>query len=367
LTPSSNIEGYADIKLSDERELVDAHSRCDITIIIVSYNTQAMTLECIRSVLEQTSVARCEVIVVDNASKDGSADAIRRNFPDIKLIASAENLGFARANNLAARHAHGSRLLLLNPDTVILDHAIDRLHEFATENPSCRIWGGRTLFADGSLNPTSCWRHATLWSIFCFAAGLTKLKRNVFNPEAYGRWQRDSVREVDIVTGCFLLIDRQLWQQLEGFDPAFFMYAEEADLCLRARKLGARPTITPTATIIHHGHASEPHQAEQRIKVLAGRITLMRRHGSPWTVFAGRLLYLMLPLTRLFFYGTFATLSGRPELRRTANNWRHVWQSRQRWINGWNDVALDSARGGAHGNFPAPQAVDQKSFETTSH
>src|SRR5690349_983641 len=97
----------------------------ELTIVIVSYNTCNMTLECIDSVLKQTSTIRYEIIVVDNASTDGSAEAIRTKFPKIKLIASTENLGFAYANNLAATYARGERLLLLNPDTIILDHAID--------------------------------------------------------------------------------------------------------------------------------------------------------------------------------------------------------------------------------------------------
>lgn len=338
------------------KEWTEATDEIDITIIIVSYNTCAMTIECIRSVIAQASAARYEIIVLDNASKDGSVEAIRTNFPDINLIASSENLGFGRGNNAAAMNARGRRLLLLNPDTVILDSAIDRLHEFATANPDCRIWGGRTMFADGTLNPSSCWGDATLWSIFCLATGLTRFKDSTFlNPEGYGGWKRDSVRSVDIVTGCFLLIDRELWEQLDGFDPQFFMYGEEADLCLRARKLGARPTITPAATIIHHGKASEPDRAEQRLKVLAGRITLMRRHRSAFTNVVGRLLYSALPLIRICAYGASGALLGRKDHQQTAQNWLHIWQNRQRWINGWDAAAVVSARGSPCTKLPSLQ------------
>ena len=304
-----------------------------------------MTIACIRSVLAQAATARCELIVVDNASTDGSAAAIRAEFPDVPLLALAENIGFARANNLAARRARGRRLLLLNPDTVILDHAIDRLEAFAEARPDCGIWGGRTVFADGRLNPASCWRRATLWSIFCLAFGLTRMRpARLFNREGYGGWQRDTVRAVDIVTGCFFLIDRALWERCGGFDPQFFMYGEEADLCLRARRFGARPTITPAATIIHHGHASEPDRAEQRVKLLAGRISLMRRHELAVFVRVGRLLYMAMPLLRMVLMGAAARLSGRPRLHRAAQGWRHVWQERARWINGWNEAAIADAR-----------------------
>ena len=332
--------------MNEKRHIVAADDvPPDITVIIVSYETRDMTLACLRSVIAQAATARCELIVVDNASTDGSAAAIRAEFPDILLIVLDENIGFARANNLAALRARGRRLLLLNPDTVILDHAIDRLHAFAQARPDCGIWGGRTVFADGRLNAASCWHRATLWSIFCLAFGLTRMRASrLFNPEGYGGWRRDTVRAVDIVTGCFFLIDRALWQRCGGFDPVFFMYAEEADLCIRARRFGARPAITPAATIIHHGGASEPDRAEQRIKVLAGRISLMRRHESAAFVRAGRLLYLAMPLLRIALFGAAARLTGRPEPRRAAQRWRHVWQARARWIDGWNDAAIADAR-----------------------
>lgn len=325
--------------------MTSAQSEPDITIIIVSYQTREMTLACIRSVIAQTTAVSYELIVLDNASTDGSAEAIRRAFPDITVIASEENLGFARANNVAAARARGRRLLLLNPDTVVLDHAIERLQAFATANPACGIWGGRTVFADGTLNPASCWRRATLWSVFCMTVGLARFRTSaLFNWEGYGGWARDAVRRVDIVTGCFFLIDRALWNRCGGFDPAFFMYGEEADLCLRARRFGARPMITPAATIIHFGHASEPDHAEQRIKVFAGRISLMQRHQPAVSVRLGRLLYQAMVLLRIALFGVACFLTGRPEMRRGAQSWRQVWQARARWIDGWNEAAAELAR-----------------------
>jgi GT2 family glycosyltransferase len=327
-------------------DLADRNDNLDVTIIIVSYNTRELTVDCIQSVVRQTSFIRYEIIVVDNVSADGSAEAIRTNFPDIKLICSPENLGFARANNLAAKYARGRRLLLLNPDTVILDHAIDRLHDFARSNPRSRIWGGRTVFADGSLNPASCWRRMTLWSLFCNATGLNSLKgSSLFNSEGYGGWNRDSVRAVDIVSGCFFLIDKDLWEELHGLDPVFFMYGEEADLCHRARQFGVRPMITPSATIIHYGGASETDKTDQRIKVLASKVTLIRRHWSAPLAFAGQLLFLLSALMRLAIYGPLAALMGRPDLRRNAQTWREIWRRRRHWANGWSEIGATSPHG----------------------
>ena len=254
-----------------------------LTVIIVSYNTREMTLACLRSLRDETRVSH-EVIVVDNASTDGSAEAIAAEFPETALMAETANHGFAGGNNLAARRASGEYLLLLNPDTVVLDGAVDRLLAFARARPAAGIWGGRTLYGDRSLNPTSCWRRMTLWSLACRATGLTGVfpRSELFNSESYGGWDRSSERAVDIVTGCFLMIRRDLWEALDGFDPAFFMYGEEADLCLRARAHGAAPRVTPKATILHYGGASEKVRADKMVRLLAGKASLIGRHFPRW-------------------------------------------------------------------------------------
>jgi GT2 family glycosyltransferase len=173
--------------------------------------------------------------------------------------------------------------------------------------------------------------------LICFAFGLGYLAPNssIFNSESYGGWSRDSVREVDIVTGCFLMIDRKFWQQLGGFDPLFFMYGEEADLCYRARRLGARPTITPNATIIHFESASDVVPLEKRIKVFRARISLIDRQMWPVTRDLGRLLHLLAPLTRWWCYRFGAFLTGRRELDQTADHWRAIWERRSEWRRGF--------------------------------
>lgn len=256
-----------------------------LSIMIVSYNTREMTLECLRSLDRETDRALYEVILVDNLSTDGSADAIAAEFPWVKLIRSERNLGFAGGNNLAAKEARGEFLLLLNPDTVVLDRAVERLLAFARRTPEAKIWGGRTLFGDRRLNPASCWARPTGWSLFCIATGLAKVFKNtgLFNPEAFGGWDRSNERQVDIVSGCFLLLERSTWEALGGFDPAFFMYGEEADLCLRAHRMGAKPRVTPEATIVHYGGASEKARADKLVRLFKAKRLLFERHHPPLT------------------------------------------------------------------------------------
>jgi len=320
-------------------------SQLDVSIIVVSYNTRDITLDCLSSIVVETLAASYEIIVVDNNSSDGSAAAISRQFPEVKLVALDDNVGFGRANNMAVQEARGRRILLLNPDTIILDHAIDRLVEFAEENPSFHVWGGRTLFPDGSLNRTSCFRRMSLWNLLCFALGFTYFGRAnpIFNSEAYGGWDRDTERHVDIVTGCFLLIDRMLWDKLGGFDPIFFMYGEEADLCQRARSLGAHPAITPDATIVHYGGASDIVPVDKRVKVFKGRMTLINRHFGWPARTIGHALHLIAPLIRWCGYGMAAAVARNSEWRRNAEYWGAVWKRRREWVNGYQTYRAEAA------------------------
>ena len=301
----------------------------DVSILVVSYNTRDLTVACLRSVFEQTNGVNFEVIVVDNRSADGSADAIAEEFPAVKLIRLDENIGFARANNLAAKHASCEYLLLLNPDTVVLDGAVQKAVAFAAgRGKGSEIVGGRTFFGDGSLNATSCHGRPTPWSMLCQATGLSAVFRSsaLFNAEALGAWPRDSVREVDAVTGCFLLIPRRLWDALGGFDEAFFMYGEETDLCLRARRLGARCVIDPEAKLVHYGGASEKVRSDKLIKLFRAKVQLARRHWHPATVWFAPAMLRLWALTRLAALGA---LSAADRTKAAGfETWRDVWRRR---------------------------------------
>jgi hypothetical protein len=296
--------------------------------VVISYNTREMTLDCLRSIAAETRTPH-EVIVLDNASADGSAAAVSSEFPDVCLMAETENHGFAQGNNIAIPHARGRYILLLNPDTIVLDGAIDRLVAFAQARPDAGIWGGRTLYGDRSLNPTSCYRRMSLWSVTSQALGLTSLYRTnpVFNPEGYGGWKRDSEREVDVVTGCFLLIQRRFWEELGGFDPAFLMYGEETDLCLRARALGARPRVTPEATIVHYAGASEKIRSDKMVRLLRAKVLLIKRYFPAWQQPLALSLLRLWPWSRS--WGTWI-------LRRSgAPTWAEIWKRRPEWWEGW--------------------------------
>ena len=300
-----------------------------MSIMVVSYNTRELTLACLQSVLDQTAGVDYVLIVVDNASADGSADAIARQIPSATLIALNENVGFARANNLAARRATGEFLLLLNPDTLLLDGAAGRALAFAQANPSAGIVGGRTFFADMSLNPTSCHGRPTPWSLLCIGTGLAKLfpRNRWFDPESLGSWQRNTPRQVDVVTGCFCLIRRSLWDALGGFDEDFFMYGEDTDLCIRARKAGSTCMICPDAKVMHYGGQSEKARADKMIRLFRAKSQLFRKHWSHGEQRFGLAMLKLWAFTRMAALKLLS--AGAPAFEGSYQTWREIWHRRR--------------------------------------
>lgn len=311
-------------------------SNPSLTVIIVSYNTRELTLAALRSLRATTLATDYRTVVLDNASTDGSADAIAAECPWAELVRSSENLGFARANNVVAESATTEWLLLLNPDTECHPGAVDKLMAFGRAHPQAGIYGGRTVFPDGSLNFASCWNRITPWSVLCHALGLTAIfpRSVLFDREAMGPWPRDTVAEVDIVVGCFLLIRRELWNRLGGFDLRYFMYGEEADLCLRARQLGYRPMITPEAQIMHLAGASSPSRVGTRILVTKARVTLMRDHWPAWQLPFGLAMMRAWGAGRLLASAAMALTLRRRDRDRLAF-WAEIWRRRAEWLGGY--------------------------------
>ena len=309
----------------------------ELSIIVISYNTREMTLACLQSVYDETRTP-FELIVVDNNSQDGSAEAISNAFPQATLIAETTNHGFAPAHDIALPHSTAEWLLLLNPDTVVLDGALDKLLAYAKSTPEAGIWGGRTLYGDRSLNPTSCWGKMTPISLLSRLLFLSALfpRSPFFNSEEIGRWQRDTPRAVDLVTGCLFLMRRKDWDDLGGFDPAFTMYGEETDLCLRGHAKGHRPRITPDATIIHYGGASDTVRSDKMVRLMRAKTELIKRHFTPSTTRIGRLLLALWPLSRAIAWRLIA-FTGRPGADDKATTWMDIWNRRCEWKSGYSD------------------------------
>jgi N-acetylglucosaminyl-diphospho-decaprenol L-rhamnosyltransferase len=311
----------------------------DVSVVVVTYRCREAARTCLASLYESTRGVSFEVIVLDNASGDGTPEMVGLEFPQAALIALDENIGFGPAVNLAAERARGEYLLLLNPDTVVHEAAVERLIEFARKRGEPCICGGRTLRPDGTLDPGSCWGAPSVWSLACFATMLSTLFKGsrIFDPESLGGWQRDTVREVDIVTGCLLLIPRQTWRALGGFDPRFFMYGEDADLALRAAAAGIPRVISPDAVVTHEVGASSATRPDKLLLLFRGKVTLLRKHWDGWR----RPLGIRLLLAGVGVRAFLARITGRRDNRASA--WPSVWRARSDWLAGYAEQSAANA------------------------
>ncbi|HYG22154.1 MAG TPA: glycosyltransferase family 2 protein [Verrucomicrobiae bacterium] len=307
----------------------------DVSVIIVTYNSEKQIVACLESVFAQCQNITQEVIVLDNSPADGTAKIVQNRFPQVKLILPGKNLGFAAGVNEACRHATGEFVLLLNPDTIILRNAIGVVVEFARANPSYGIYGGRTLKEDGSLERSSCWGLPSLWSLATFAVGLSAIapRSAFFHPEGLGQWKRDTVREVGVITGCFLLAPLTVWRKLNGLDERFFMYGEDTDLAMRARKSGFRPVICPAAELVHEVGQSSSTPLHKALLLYRGKACYVRTHWSGIRQQAGLwMLQLGVGLRSL----------AAAMLRKPDSTWCALWKKRGEWLAGYPAFAPEA-------------------------
>lgn len=276
-----------------------------VSIIIVSWNTRDALRDCLKSVFKQTKGGSFEAIVIDNASSDGSAQMVKQEFPQVILIENIDNRGFAAANNQGMLIAQGRYILLLNPDTVILDQAIDKTIKFAEENPDAAVIGVRNDDKDGQLTP-NCFMFASVQNLIISLLGLHRLfpKNRLFGRERLTWWNYLSVKEVDVVAGCFMLVHREALSQVGGLDERYFMYGEEMDWCWRFKKAGWKVLYYPDARIIHYGGLSASQNPQEMRKELQRSFLLFieRRQGKMARIIA-RILFIISGIIRLFFWG----------------------------------------------------------------
>jgi GT2 family glycosyltransferase len=281
-----------------------AMAQIDVSVIIVNWNTRDILRDCLSSVYAQTKGIGFEVIVIDNASSDGSPDLVKRSFPDVHLIENAENRGFAAANNQGMRLAAGRYILLLNSDTVVLDNAIAKMVAFADGQPQAAVLGCRVLNADRTMQRT-CFMYPSGLNMLLSASYLYKLfpGSKLFGREQMTWWGRDDVREVEVVTGCFMLARRDAIDQVGLMDEDFYMYGEETDWCFRFRQAGWKVMFAPSGQIIHLGGASSRQVAnEMTLQLKAGILQFLHKHCSRWTYEAGCTLMGMFLLVRIPFW-----------------------------------------------------------------
>ncbi len=228
-----------------------------LSIIIVSWNVCHELLDCLRSMEKNKPSQDFEVIVVDNASTDDTADAIKSDFPEVRLIINSENRGFAAANNQGIEKAQGEYTLFLNPDTIVQPHSMDVLIKFMDDNNDVGACGPRLLNCDGTIQ-SSVKRFPTFRGALYRHTGFRYL--NIFRDQ-YDKWlmkdfKYDRQLDVDQLMGSALMVRRSVVERLGGMDETFFMYYEEVDLCYRIKQAGWRIVYVPEVEITHLGGRS---------------------------------------------------------------------------------------------------------------
>jgi GT2 family glycosyltransferase len=290
----------------------------EISVIIVGWNAKHYLELCLESLAKAPPRRSMEVLVVDNASTDGSVKMIEAKFPWVKLIKSSENLGFAKGNNIAIRQCQGRYIALVNPDVIVFPGCLDALADFLDENPRVGNVGPRVLNPDMSIQST-CRRFPTLWNNFCSATRLeSRFKGNrFFAGEHMFYFPHDRTLTVDVIVGCFSMIRRETFDEVGLLDEDLFMYGDDVDWCRRARNAGWQVVFYPGGRAIHdRGKITAPYPVRFAVAQQKSVLHYWTKHHSFFGVLGIRSILLFHHLMRY----TIAVLSGLANSQESGQN-----------------------------------------------
>ena len=252
----------------------------DVSIVVVSFNTRDLLRDCLRSALEQEGISK-EILVVDNCSRDGSAEMVEQEFPHVKLIRSSANLGFAGANNRAFERASGRYVILLNSDAFADPGALKLTVDLMDANPDVGLAGGRLVGRDRSWQPSARMFPSPLNDLLSLSGLAGRYSSSRFFGRADRTWANPSEpADVDWVPGAFSIIPRQILEEVGYFDETFFLYYEEVDLCRRIKAAGYRICYWPDIVITHLGGESSKTITEMALSKSGSQLTLWRMRAA---------------------------------------------------------------------------------------
>lgn len=288
----------------------------DVSIIIVSWNVWRWLAPCLTSVREALGALKGEIIVVDNASTDGTLERVREMFPEVHLLTNPANQGFPAANNQGMAIAHGRYFFLLNPDTLVLDRAIEALVAFADARPKAGVIGPQLLNPDGTVQ-SSRRRFPTFWTALFESTWWQPYAPPGILRHYYVLDRPDhEIQEVDWVTGAAMLVRREVVEQVGPMDEGFFMYAEEMDWCRRIRAAGWQVFYYPWAKIIHYGgRSSDQVPAVQHLAFQRSKIRYFWKYHGPAVAAALRVFLIGQYLWQIGMEGAKAALGHKRGMR----------------------------------------------------
>lgn len=289
----------------------------ELSIVIVNYNGGAMILSCIESIIRETKLSDYQIIVVDNDSSDESIDEIRQKYPEVLIIENNANLGFAAANNIGFRQANSEYILVLNPDTKIINGAIDSALSYIKAHEEVGVLGCKVLFDDGKRQSTLIRFPSiidTLINIFI----PNKLMRNskLLGRSRYVGLDEDVTQDVDVVAGCFMLLPVEVINDVGGMDDDFFMFGEEIEWCHRISMSGRKVRYFPDCTIIHYGGGCSESLSYRKVLLIAkGQLMVLRKTKGSFTAYITNIFMLLRDIPRAILWGILWLVS-----RKKANN-----------------------------------------------
>lgn len=264
-------------------------NKIDISIVIVNYNVKDFLFQCLRSIEKSVTNRTYEVIVVDNNSSDNSIEFLKPKFENVKFFTLDDNLGFGKANNIGFENSRGKYILILNPDTIVSEDTLDKMFNFMEENPNIGISGCKVLNQDGSFQLTCRRGFPTPWASFTKLFGLQKLFPNSKLFAQYNQTFKniDESYEIDAVIGAFMFCQSEIIKKVGGFDPDYFMYGEDLDLCFRVKELGYQVYYYHQTTIIHFKGESTKRSNINELKHFydAMEIYAKKHYGSSYLFF----------------------------------------------------------------------------------
>lgn len=243
-------------------------SHIHISIVIVNYNSADYLMHCLSSIKAASTNLNFEIIVVDNNSTDDDLHYVMEQFQNVEFIKLRENVGFGKANNIGVEKASGDYILILNPDTILEEQTLDVMYHYMENNTEVGISGCKVLNSDGSFQLACRRGFPTPWVSFTKLFGLQSLFPKSKLLARYNQTFRsiDETYYIDSVIGAFMFIRKEIWDNVGGFDEAFFMYGEDIDLCFRVQKTGAKIAYIHSTSIIHHKGVSTRRSSINELK-----------------------------------------------------------------------------------------------------
>lgn len=258
----------------------------DVTAVIVNYNTRELLRPCLSALRSSAAGLRLQVVIVENGSRDGSADALRAaEFADCDLLVNTTNVGFGRANNQALALARGRHLLLLNTDAFVAADSVGKTVRYLDEHPDCALLGVRLVGRDGALQP-SCRYFPTPWNEFLARTGLSRFFPGTQLVDDMA-WDHATPRPCDWVPGCYYLVRKSVVDRVGLFDPRFFLYYEEVDHCRAVKAAGGQVVYFAGTTVVHIGGESAKSDSEittagrqiSALQIESGLLYFRKHHG----------------------------------------------------------------------------------------